>query len=778
MLLQNFKHSVNSLKRNKLFSILNISGLAIGFSVVTIIVLFLVTEYSKDKNIPGHKNIYRLYDVKERSIAMDFKLNDKLKEQFPEIEKACAVRTFFGFDMPFATEKNYINEHKAFLTTNSFFDLFDIQVVKSLAKEPLPDYGSAVITESLAARLFPGEEALGGKMNIFGYTDVIVSAIVRDFSDKSLNCNIILHGENPKFKNWGQQGDVNIASQFIALKSSADVSSFVVKMNKLLIELNPKANPVAIQKLDDIYLNSSGMKYNCNDAGNKKMLIVFFTISIMILLLSVMNNFNYTLSLQYGNLKEIGVRKTSGAGTVHLLKLFLTDSALKGFLSFSASILLTFLLLPLTTDLFQRKLDFTSVIRPEFLLPGFLITCFVIILNSVASIYVLTKFDINTFLTGGKSKNLRHPVRSTITVFQLAISVTLLISMIIISKQIAFVKHSDIGFKKEQLVRINLPIMPLEEKARAFKSKINQLSFVESSSLSNGVPGMINYTGSSNIGKNDVEFNDFTISELLVDADFIKTMGIKLKEGREFRTGEGEKVCIINETAYKKYGWHDIEGKKFNGWGNLDVVGVSYDFNISSLHTLPVPVCLIFGDKMNDYAQISIRLQKGDVPNMLGEIQKEWQSMFSPMPFVFTFYDEFFNGLYSKEEKTGSILSLFSILAFLITCLGILGVTFQNCINRTKEVGIRKVNGAKTADLLELLNRDYVIQAVIAVVVATPSAYFIMDKWLQSFAYRTSQSWWIYATAIIITLVVVIGAVSLQTWQTARMNPVRALRYE
>ncbi len=185
MFLQYLKHSLNSLKRNKIFSKLNINGLSIGFSVVTIIAMFLMSEYSKDNNIPNHKNIYRLYNVKQKTCALDYKLNKKLPEQFPEIEKACAVRTFFGFDIPIPTEKNFVNEKKAFLTTNTFFDLFDIHVIRSLSKEPLPDYESAVITQSLAEKLFPNEEALGGRINMLGFIDLTISAIVDDFSDKS-----------------------------------------------------------------------------------------------------------------------------------------------------------------------------------------------------------------------------------------------------------------------------------------------------------------------------------------------------------------------------------------------------------------------------------------------------------------------------------------------------------------------------------------------------------------------------------------------------------------
>ena len=402
----------------------------------------------------------------------------------------------------------------------------------------------------------------------------------------------------------------------------------------------------------------------------------------------------------------------------------------------------------------------------------------VVFINSITPVYILSKFDINTFLSGGKSRNVQRNGKNILTIFQLTISIALLISIIVIKKQISFVKHADVGFNKEQALYIEFPIGTREEKAKAFKNRIDRLSSVKVSSLSNGVPGMINYSGSSNVGKDDIEFNDFFIRELLVDADFLGTMGIKLKTGRGFRPDENNSVCLINETAFKKYGWDDIEGKKFKGWGELDVIGVTSDFNVGSLHTLPVPVCLILGNKRNDYAQINISFQSGSTEQMLKDVENEWNSIFSSFPFNFTFYDQFFDSMYKEEEQVGKILSLFSILAFIITCIGILCVSFQDSLNRTKEIGIRKVNGARISEVMSMLNKDFVKWVAIAFVIATPIAYYAMHKWLENFAYKTTLSWWIFALAGVLALGIALLTVSWQSWKAATRNPVEALRYE
>ena len=559
MLLLNLKHSINSLKRNRIFSILNLAGLSIGLTVVTLIALFLMSEYSKDGNIPDHENIYRLYDAAQKNCALDYNLNRELSEHYPEIKKACAVRTFFGFDVPLTSEKNIVVEKKAFLTTNAFFDMFDIDILESISSEPLTEH----------------------------------------------------------------------------------------------------------------------------------------------------------------------------------------------------------------------KLSASPLLSKTFLFPAFLLLLLFILINSIASIYIFSKFDIRTFLAGGKSKSNSHTGRNILTVFQLTISAALLISIIVIKKQISFVKHSDIGFDRENLIRVNFPIGISEANAVTFKNKVSQLSFILSASLSNGVPGMINHTSTSNVEDNEFEFVD-----LLVDNDFVRTMGISLKAGRDFRNGERNDICIINETAFKKYGWDDFEGKHYEGWGKLDVVGIVSDFNISSLHSLPAPVCLIFGDKRDDYAQLSLRMRKGDTGQMLKGIENEWHSMFPALPFYYTFYDQFFDSMYKKEEKVSSILTYLTFLAFLITCSGIFGVSFQNSIIRTKEIGIRKVNGAKIREVLVILNKDFVRQTIFALIIAIPLSYFAMNKWLQGFAYKTSQNIWIFLLAVMVTLSLVIVTVSLQAWRIARLNPVDALRYE
>lgn len=769
MLIRNFKYALNSLRKSKIYSSLNIFGLAISFSVVTIIAIFIISEYSIDRNIPNYENIYRLYNLKQKSNAINFEINSELKNNFPEIENACAVRTFYGFDIPLATEYNTVVEKKVFLTTNSFFDIFDIKPVSKLSSEPLPNSQSAVITKTLANKLFPDGKALGQSINVFGVTDVVVNMVVEDFQDKSLNSNIILFANHPDFSNYGQSDGVVIASHYLVLSENVKLDKLISKFNSFLSEQKTKIESAGLIRLDKIYLNSELTGYNAHDKGNRKMLNIFLTISLLVLLLAIFNNINYTLSLQYNNIKNIGIRIVNGANSYQILGIFFTDSFFKVSISVFISLLITILSLPVLSSLFNKTVDITYLISFKFILFAIALIIFTIIINSSASFYIFSKFKISSFLSKVKSKFSQVYGINVLTVVQLTISIVLLVSIISIKKQISFVKNTQIGFNKEQLLRIGLS----ESNATVYKDKIEKMSFVKSATLSNGVPGMINYTTRSN-----VEGNNFKFNAMLVDDDFIKTMGIEIKEGRDFRKGENKDVCIINEAAYKKYGWNNFQGKKYEGWGSLDVVGIATDFSISSLHSLPEPVCLIYGLDRDDYNQISIRLNNGFSSENIKDLENEWLAMNTGVPFNFSFYDKYFDEMYKKEETLGSIISFLSIVAFLITCLGILSVSFQNSLNKSKEIGIRKVNGAKIYEILFLLNKSFVRWVCFSFILAVPIAYFFISKWLENFAYKTSIDWWIFALAGLLSLAITLFTVNWQSWRVANKNPVLTLRYE
>jgi putative ABC transport system permease protein len=342
----------------------------------------------------------------------------------------------------------------------------------------------------------------------------------------------------------------------------------------------------------------------------------------------------------------------------------------------------------------------------------------------------------------------------------------------LIFKQLQFVKDYDLGFNKEHLVRIELPYLFKNQKA--LKNEVAKLPFVTASALSNGSPGHINLSMGSG-----VEGDEFTVKCIFISEDFLKTFGINLTEGRGFLTGDKDHACLLNEAAIKRYGWNTIEGKKYkNGReGGYNVVGVVNNFNVQSLHSALTPVALLY-EPDREFNTLSLRLTPGNISQQIKDLRSVWKNLLPEDPMEFTFYDSQFQAMYEKEDKLAKSITFFSIIALVLTCMGILGQIFMISLNRTKEIGVRKVNGAKISEIMTMLNKDFVKWVAVAFVIATPVAWYAMNKWLENFAYKTPMSWWIFALSGALALGIALLTVSWQSWKAATRNPVEALRYE
>lgn len=341
----------------------------------------------------------------------------------------------------------------------------------------------------------------------------------------------------------------------------------------------------------------------------------------------------------------------------------------------------------------------------------------------------------------------------------------------VIFKQLNFVKHSDLGFDRELLVRINIPNK--FQNTASLMQEIKQLPFVKSSSISKGCPGMIGLKMGSNNGE-----KSFFVNCINVGDSYLETMGIKLLKGRNFMNSDLNKACLLNEEALKQLGWNNFEGKKYNGMEReYDVIGVVKDFKFQSYHQSIEPLALLF-DVVDDGNILSVKFLPGNVGQHIDQIRKIWKRLSPYEPLNLTFYDDFFQSLYSKEEKIASSITFFSMIAIVLTCMSLLGQIFMICLSRIKEIGIRKINGASISEVMVMLNRDFAVVTAIAFLIACPISYYAMYQWLQNFAYKTELSWWIFALAGIVAVTVAVLTVSWQSWRTATRNPVESLRYE
>ena len=778
MILFNLKLAIRNLIKNKVYSILIIGGFAIGFAAVILIGLFYHNETSVNKDFPNHKNIFRIYDVKMNRCNLNWDIFPVLINDYSAIENACPLDYSAGMKFPIKNDLAHTSTEIEYLltSTNNFFPLFSVEIEESLGAKPFSDKESVVITREVARALYGTGNPLGQPINVGNYFKGTVTGIFKKLpANSSFQAEVILNSENEKYhmshtvSNGLRYDPTNL---FVELKNGTNPVTFAYELNKSTTLKALDVDSLALQKLDDIYLSKLTVKSR-HAKGNPALLKIFLAIAALILVLSSINFLNFSISMQYVKLKDIGINKTNGASLQHLINYTFTEVSLGIFISLFISVLITLLALPYMETLFGKAIsvnwhDWLAVI-PYFGLA----VLFTILLNSLAPIIILSKFKITEFLSGFKGKRNRKQFgKQALLSIQLTASIALIAITIIIFRQLSFVKHSDLGFNREMLVRIDIPYK--FENTLTLQQEIAKLSFVKESSLSYGCPGMINMKNGSNTGD-----KSFDLNCIAVDNNFVKTIGFELKQGRNFLEGEIDKACLINEEAFKQFGWDTYEGKTFNigPEGGYKVVGIFKDFKFESYHQTVEPLALLsFGAK--DGNVLSARLSPGNIGQQIDQIKQVWKTLSPYDPFSFMFYDDFFQSLYQKEEKVASSITLFSIIAIALTCMGILGQIFLISLNRTKEIGVRKVNGAKVTEILVLLNKDFVIWVAVAFVIATPVAYYAMNKWLEHFAYKTNLSWWIFALAGLLALGIALLTVSWQSWRAATKNPVEALRYE
>ena len=768
------KLAVRNLIKDRINGALIIGGFAIGFTAFILIGLFYMAEHRVNSGFENAKNIYRIYDAKKNSLNLDYDLYPALMEEFPEIENSCPMEYSGGFAVTVkdAESDASIQVEQLVATTNRFFNMFSIHIIESLSENPFRDESSVVISQSTAKKLYGSVNPLGREL-IADWFSGTITAIIKDIPNtSSFGAELILNTDNEDFRLSQACNDGKCwftTEHFMTLNNKTNADLLAEKVNQSVHEINTNTDSLAFQNLSDIYLSSLDM-YDSHKKGNSKMLLVFLAIGLVIILLSSINYLNYTISKQYSKLKEIGISKTNGANTTNLFTGSLTEVLLGIFISVVLAIGLTNILLPYTKVLFGKSIHFSDVNPWVSALFFTMIIFFVIIINSLASVYMLSKFNITDFLSGGKKRKGKQIGKQAMLTFQLTTSIALIAVVFFIFKQIDFVKHHDLGFNDDHLIRIDLPYF--YESPEIIKEEISKLPFVNASALSDGYPGHVILS----MGSGDPE-NNFLMRCINISDDYLETMGITLTEGRKFHLGDKNKTCLLNQEAVKKFGWDTIEDKEYSQGEGYKVVGVVENFNVESLHKDVGAVALLY-EPDHSFGTLSVSLMPGNISRQLTEMERTWKKVLPHEPMYFTFYDQHFQALYEKEERLAKSVSFFSIVAIVLTCMGILGQILLISYTRTKEIGIRKVNGAKIADMITMLNKDFIRWVIVAFILATPLSWYAVNKWLENFAYKTSLSWWIFALAGVLALGIALLTVSWQSWKAATRNPVEALRYE
>lgn len=780
-----FKTAVKSLLSNSKFTGINIAGFAFGISICLAIALFLVKEYSYDRYHEHTDQIVRLIDTKNNSSSIDYRVKDILLSKYAEIENACLVqRVGSPTEVKCGDKGIYLNDIMS--VDNNFFEVFSIPFVSGKSLKPFVDINSAVVTKSTAKILFGTENPLGKELFVNGHTPITITAVIQDFPDKSsISATLLVNAENDNFKFSFSCGDYKDKSShrwpfqiYLQLNKNTKHDQLVAKVNEHIDWLKPYQEQVGFLKLKDIYLHDttygSGTKQ-----GNAGLLRLLTIIAFIILALAVINYINLTVAQQNKRNKDTGIKKTIGANRANIFLHFLFESVLVTLGAFILGILLVWIGLPFFQAIFATHLNMDIL----FHLPNLLLLSGAILLIGIVSgigpAVVLSGINPVRILSGSSIiVGKRNLFRNSLTVFQFATSIVLIVCVTVVGRQIQFVKHRNAGFDKEQLLRLDAPNIQEGDiqKAAAMLDELRKSPYIKSLSTTNGIPGHINMSMGSNIENSD---KNISVPCLVVDTTFLKTFGIKVIKGRNLEPGDYGKVCMINEAAYKHFEFENLDNKRFmNGReGGYEIIGMVNDFQYTSLHRTIGPVCIMFTSDFSPTI-INVRFVKGGVGEGMNFIQDTWQKLIPGHAIKYQFYDDWFNSMYLYEERFAKMISLFAVLAVAISCIGILGLAIFSSERRTKEIGIRKVNGARISEVMIMLNKDFIKWVGMAFVIATPLAYYAMNKWLENFAYKTELSWWIFALAGLLALGIALLTVSWQSWKAATRNPVEALRYE
>jgi len=787
-----FKIAFRNLWRHRVFSFINIMGLTVGMTACFLIFLYVRFELSYDTFHSNADRIYRVVaDIKTPTEVLhahgpSWAVAPNAKQEFPEIE------SFVRMDhTSLLVRKNDIKfqEDNAMYADSAFFHVFDFKLIKGNPQKALTEPYSIVLNETTAKKYFGNGDPIGQTLIIADTVNATVTGIVKDLPENSrIQADMIVSMSTLTKKirphldeQWGNYG----AEVYVLLKPGTNASALQAKFPAFLEKRNGKEMKqsqmyatLLLEKLKDVYLYSTR---NGSNTGNIFNVYIFAIVAIFILLIACINFINLTTARSSERAKEVGIRKVVGAMKQELTRQFMGESVLLCMLAFILSIGLTALLLPLFNQLAGKTIQHSIFSNIQYLLILFVAAVGIGLLAGIYPAWVLSAFKPITVLKGRFATGIKGiMLRKALVISQFTISITLITGTIIVYNQMQFMRNRDLGFNKDQVIVIKTHNDPAKE---TFKQSLTGIPNVKSVALSSSVPGGGNYGAYSEIENIKGDLQVANLDLYFVDFDYIPNMKIKMAAGRPFSRDfmtDTTQAMILNEAAVKMFGYSSPEqaiGKRFKQWGREGkIVGVMKDFHFKALREPIKPLSMRIEPDGCDI--VSANVAAANLPATISAIEKKWQALIPNRPFSYFFLDEYFDKQYRSEDRFGRLFLNFSILAIFISCLGLLGLASYSTMQRTREIGIRKVMGASVSNILNLLSKEFLQLVIISFFIATPVAWYFMDRWLQDFAYRTHISWWVFIAAGVMALLIAIFTISFQAIRAAVMNPVKSLRTE
>lgn len=794
-----FKTAWRNLWKNKIYSAINISGLAIGMAACIIIMLFVSYERSFDSF--HKKNIYRLNEVQKfegmvaaQKVALTmFPMGPTLKSEFSEIKNFTRINATDNEPLFIGDKKIYVK--RICFVDSTFLDIFDFPLLKGDRHKALEKSNSIVLTKTQAEMFFGTADPIGKTLTNYGRNDtasVIVTGVLEDVPQNSqLQFNALVSFSTIAKPQWMNNWGGNWLNTYFELSPNTNIASLEKKFPAYLKKHMPNDNwknyELFLLPLNEVHAGATdvGLDSFNYQQFDKTYTNIFFIIALIVLLIACVNFMNLSTARSAERAREVGIRKSIGAFRWQLAIQFISESVILSLISMVFAIILVKLFLPSVNQLSQRQLAFSIFSNWKLTLS---VIGGTLILGAVAGIYpaaYLSSFRPVKVLKGsiqtGRNKS---TLRNVLVVAQFACAIFLIIATVFAVRQLQYMKNKPTGFDREQIVTIPFRERT-SEKFDILKKDLLQNSLITSVTASQDVLG--SHLDQSGIQfKGDGPVRQLTSTRLIVDPDYLTTFKIPLAAGKNFshdHSANGREY-IINESLAKellkdntKADMSSLLGRQFGFDSTGQIVGIAKDFNFNSLHH-KIETMFMFSMTDWGFGNMSVKINGSKSKEAMAFIQSVWTKNCGGIPFEYQFLDEHFEDVYRADTQVSSIVGILAGLAIVISCLGLFGLASYSAERRVKEVGIRKVLGASVQSIVTMLSKDFLKYVLVASFIAVPLAWFSVHRWLQDYAYRISISWWIFLAAILIAVLIAFITVSFQAIKAAVANPVKSLRSE
>lgn len=797
---QNYlKVAWRSFMNQKYYSAINTIGLALGIAACILILLFVQDELSYEKDFKNEGKIYRLVqdfpmgDHLSQTATVPYPTRDKLQTDFPEITNSAFIfrPASWGNSTVIRYEDDEYFEDNFVFAEHSFLEIYDFKFLKGDPESALNKINEVLLTKSVAERYFGDEDPLGKILSLGGIRNLEVVAVIEDLPENT-HLKFDMIGSFETYKSFFNDQSffetqwVWVAAWlYFTVENKDEVARITEQLptfvkNHYPQNLSESGLALYVQDANDIHLTSSReLEFKAN--GNIGHVYLFSAIAILILIIAIINFMNLATSRSSKRAKEVGLRKVMGSQKEMLVIQFMGEAILTSYLSLILAIALIYLMLPWFNIVTGKELVVDLLGNPR-LLGGLLLLGGVVgVLAGIYPALILSSFKPTDVLKG-RAGGSSGPgfLRKILVVSQFVVSITLIICIGIVNKQLTYIQNKNLGFDQSQILTADVDFRQFNNFA-GFKNEILRNPEVEAVSMIGGsIPGEEALVENAYIAEGGTNDDQQFFSAMFVRYDFEKVIDLEFLQGHTFIPGNSIDSIgyIVNEAAAKALGYEgDVIGRTISLPANNNrvgqIIGLVKDFNYRPLYEPIKPLVIRIGG-----GKLMVKFKSDDLPATISKISEEWKTQFGEFPFRYSFMDDNFNDLYLKESRFSLTIQYFSILAVFIACLGLLGLSSYATESRRKEIGIRKVNGASTFKLVVLLSKDFSKLILIAFIIAIPVAYYFGNLWLENFAYRATIGAELYIVAGLISLGLAIFTVSYHTLMAALSNPIDSLRYE